>query len=50
MKTTLFGVLPITLGLTISGLAQVQTDVPSVVPGAKPVTVERILVYGRGTR
>ncbi len=28
------------------GLAQVQTDVPAVVPGAKPVTVEHIKVHG----
>lgn len=27
--------------------AQVQTEVPPVVPGAKPVTVERIKVHGR---
>ena len=27
-------------------VAQVQTDVPPVVPGAKPVTVERIRVHG----
>jgi enterochelin esterase-like enzyme len=27
-------------------VAQVQTDMPSVVPGAKPVTVERIKVHG----
>ncbi len=27
-------------------LAQVQTDVPAVVPGAKPVTVERVKVHG----
>jgi len=28
-------------------VAQVQTEVPPVVPGAKPVTVERIKVHGR---
>src|SRR6476620_2556453 len=27
--------------------AQVQTDVPAAVPGAKPVTVERIKVHGK---
>lgn len=29
-----------------AALAQVQTEVPPVVPGAKPVTVERIKVHG----
>jgi len=29
-----------------TGLAQVKTDVPPVVPGAKPVTVERIKIHG----
>lgn len=29
-----------------AGLAQVQTDVPPVVPGARPVTVEHIRVHG----
>jgi S-formylglutathione hydrolase FrmB len=28
------------------GFAQVQTEVPPVVPGAKPVTVERVRVHG----
>jgi hypothetical protein len=27
-------------------VAQVQTDVPAVIPGAKPVTVEQIKVHG----
>jgi S-formylglutathione hydrolase FrmB len=45
-KTNIFGALPILLGLTVSVLAQVKTDVPPVVPGAKPVTVERIKVHG----
>jgi S-formylglutathione hydrolase FrmB len=38
--------LAITVGLGPSALAQVQTNVPPVVPGAKPVTVERIKVHG----
>ena len=39
-------VLAIAVGL-VSGLtAQVQTDVPAVVPGAQPVTVEHIQVHG----
>jgi enterochelin esterase-like enzyme len=29
-----------------TGLAQVKTDVPPVVPGAKPATVERIKIHG----
>ena len=36
--------LPATLGLLAFG--QVKTDVPPVVPGAKPVKVERIQVHG----
>jgi S-formylglutathione hydrolase FrmB len=39
-------VLPLTLADASPSLAQVQTDVPPVVPGAKPVTVERIKVHG----
>jgi S-formylglutathione hydrolase FrmB len=38
--------LTIALGLTICVLAQVKTEVPPAVPGAKPVTVERIKVHG----
>ena len=36
----------IAFGLAMSALAQVQTNVPPVVPNAKPVTVERIKVHG----
>ena len=39
-------VLTITTTLTPQLLAQVQTDVPSIVPNAKPVTVERIKIHG----
>jgi S-formylglutathione hydrolase FrmB len=46
MKTKIFGALTIALGLTLSALAQVKTEVPPVVPGAKPVTVERIKIHG----
>jgi enterochelin esterase-like enzyme len=46
IKTNTFGTVPIMLGLTMSVLAQVKTDVPPVVPGAKPVTVEHIKVHG----
>ncbi len=38
--------LALTLAGATSGVAQVQTDVPAVVPGAKPVTVERIRIHG----
>jgi len=44
--TNIFGALLIQLGLTISLSAQVKTDVPAVVPDAKPVAVERIKVHG----
>jgi len=39
--------LVILLGGATSATAQVQTEVPPVVPGAKPVTVEHIKVHGR---
>src|SRR5271157_4871501 len=45
-RTNIFGVVPIILGLAMPVLAQVQTDVPAVVAGAKPVTVEHIKVNG----
>ncbi len=32
--------------VALSGYGQVKTDVPPVVPGAKPVTVDRIKVHG----
>ena len=32
--------------VALSGYGQVKTDVPAVVPGAKPVTVDRIKVHG----
>ena len=38
--------LTITTVLTPQLFAQVQTDVPPVVPNAKPVTVERIKIHG----
>jgi enterochelin esterase-like enzyme len=46
MKTMLIGVLPITVGLGISALAQVKTNVPPPILEAKPVTVEHIKVHG----
>jgi enterochelin esterase-like enzyme len=39
-------VLPLTLAAARPGLAQVQTNVPPLVPGAKPATVERVRVHG----
>ena len=39
-------VLPLTLAAPRPGLAQVQTNVPPVVHGAKPATVERVRVHG----
>ena len=36
----------IALGLALPALPQVQTNVPPVVPGAKPVAVEHIKVHG----
>jgi enterochelin esterase-like enzyme len=33
-------------GVALAGYAQVKTEVPAVVPGAKPVTIERIKVHG----
>lgn len=45
-KMNILCILPAALGLTVSMLAQVKTEVPPVVPGAKPVTVERIKVHG----
>jgi pimeloyl-ACP methyl ester carboxylesterase len=35
-----------TVALAISIAAQVKTEVPSVIPGAKPVQVERIKIHG----
>ena len=46
--TTITGLLglPVVLGLALSALAQVKTEVPAVVPGAKPVAVEHIKIHG----
>jgi enterochelin esterase-like enzyme len=46
MTTKVFGILTVSLGLAGFALAQVQTIVPPVVPGAKPMTVEKIKVHG----
>jgi enterochelin esterase-like enzyme len=39
--------LAISFGLAIVTYAQVKTNVPEVVPGAKPVTVEQIKIHGK---
>jgi enterochelin esterase-like enzyme len=46
-KTSIFSALIITLGLTVSALAQVKTEVPPVEPSAKPMTVEKIKIHGK---
>src|SRR3954471_6552644 len=45
MKNTLLK-LTIVLALILPATAQVKTEVPAPVPGAKPVTVEHIKVHG----
>jgi enterochelin esterase-like enzyme len=47
-KTEFFGFVTLTLSLALSlpVVAQVPTETPPVVPGAKPVTVERIKIHG----
>src|SRR5690242_3134194 len=48
IKTKFFraGTPVLLVALAMSVAAQVQTEVPPVVPGAKPVTVERIKIHG----
>lgn len=46
IRLTLFGALPLALALAAPVWAQVKTEVPAPVPGAKPVTVERIKIHG----
>ncbi|HUB81408.1 MAG TPA: alpha/beta fold hydrolase [Bryobacteraceae bacterium] len=45
-KAHTLGRLTLVCGLAIPALAQVKTEVPPVVPGAKPVTVEHIKIHG----
>ncbi len=48
MRMTIrFGAPAINLVLGIALMAQVQTEVPPVVPGAKPVAVEHIKIHGK---
>src|SRR5665213_40716 len=48
MKKRLTGpmLLLLSLGLVLPLTAQVQTEVPAAVPGAKPVTTEHIKIHG----
>jgi hypothetical protein len=46
MKFFCLMTLAINIALGAVVAAQVQTDVPAVIPGAKPVTVEHIKVHG----
>src|SRR5271170_1960654 len=50
MRRSVFGALVIALALTApcaqQAVAQVKTEVPPVVPGARPVTVEHIKIHG----
>ena len=45
-RPTLFSLAPLALALTVTVWGQVKTEVPPPVPGAKPVTVERLKVHG----
>jgi S-formylglutathione hydrolase FrmB len=47
-KSFLFLILITAIFLRSRLAAQVQTDVPPVIPGSKPVRVERIKIHGRG--
>jgi enterochelin esterase-like enzyme len=44
MRSIVLGVM--LAGLVLSGVAQVKTEVPAPVPGAKPVSVEHIMIHG----
>jgi len=46
METKTGNALAAAFAIVLSAAAQVKTEVPDVVPGAKPVTVERIKVHG----
>jgi len=46
MSAALAGLLALTVAGAGSSLAQVQTEMPPVVPGARPVTVEHIRIHG----
>src|SRR5207302_4231136 len=48
IKTKFFCLMMLAIAIALGTrlVAQVQTDLPPVVPGAKPVTVEHIKVHG----
>jgi enterochelin esterase-like enzyme len=46
LKFVCLTVLTLTFGLALPLTAQVKTEVPTVVPGAKPAKVERIKIHG----
>jgi enterochelin esterase-like enzyme len=46
MQTNILWPLTVGLSLALSAPAQVKTEVPEVVPGAKPATVEHIKIHG----
>ncbi len=46
MKFEILGAITLALGLTAWAAAQVKTEVPPVVPDAKPVTVDHIKIHG----
>ena len=46
MESPVFMTLVLSAAMALPLAAQVQTEVPAVVPGAKPVTVEHIKVHG----
>lgn len=47
MTRKLFCVVALASVASLAAVAQVQTEVPPVVPGAKPVTVEHIKIHGK---
>jgi len=49
MKRKLVGISAVWVSIFFAGLlsAQVPTEVPAVIPGAKPVTVEHIKIHGK---
>ena len=47
IKMKFFCVVALAIAMSLGAAGQVQTEVPSPVPGAKPVTVEHIKVHGK---
>jgi len=45
-RANIFRALPMAIGMALALSAQVKTDVPAVVPGAKPAAVEHIKIHG----